>query len=79
MFYVFSAVFSGFYFWLKFNESLGLKAKSMVLKRHVAYIVFYTLVNLYIFWIFVYLIKNDFVIGLNNSRAAKTFKLIYYG
>ncbi len=77
--YVCSAVFSSFYFWFKFNEDLGLKAKSLVFKRHVAYILFYTLVNLYIFWIFVYLARNDFVIGLNDSITAKSFKIIYFG
>jgi hypothetical protein len=62
--YFFSAFFSVVYFWRKFdNTTLGADARSLVLKRHIAYISYYILVNTYVFWMFIYNLEFGFQIN----------------
>ena len=77
--YFFSAFFSVIYFWHKFdNTKLGADARSLVLKRHIAYISYYILVNVYVFWMFIYNLKFEFQINQQNTFASRTFKILYF-
>ena len=77
--YFLSAFFSVIYFWHKFdNTKLGADARSLVLKRHIAYISYYILVNVYVFWMFIYNLKFEFQINQQNTFVSRTFKILYF-
>ena len=58
--YVLSAFFSMIFVAIKFtNTNITPKIRSLILRRHLLYIIFYTSANIYVFWTFVYLYRNE--------------------
>jgi len=78
--YVLSAFFSAVFVIVKLtNTNITSKIRTLILRRHVMFIIFYTSVNIYVFWTFVYLLRYNNAINQNNTNTARFFKALYFG
>lgn len=77
--YVLSALFSAVFVILKLtNTNITSKIRTLILRRHVMFIIFYTSVNIYVFWTFVYLLRSNNAINQKNTNTARFFKALYF-
>ena len=77
--YVLSAFFSSVFVVVKLtNTNITPKIRTLILRRHVMFIIFYSSVNIYVFWTFVYLLRTQNAINQNNTFTARLFKALYF-
>lgn len=77
--YAIVALGSTIYFWRNFSAStFGVEARKLVLQRHVAYISFYLIMNIYVFLNSINVLTAHFEFQYQNNRITEVFKVIYF-
>lgn len=77
--YVSTALFSAFFVVVKLTHTnITPKIRTLIMRRHVMFIIFYVSVNIYVFWTFIYLLKYNNQINRKNTLTAKFFKALYF-
>lgn len=58
--YLITAFFSAVFIVVKLTHTnITPKIRTLIMRRHVMFIIFYVSVNIYVFWTFLYLLKYD--------------------
>jgi len=77
--YVSTAFFSAVFVVVKLTHTnITPKIRTLIMRRHFMFIVFYISVNIYVFWTFIYLLKYKNQINRKNTPAAQLFKALYF-
>lgn len=77
--YVSTALFSAVFVVVKLTHTnITPKIRTLIMRRHVIFIIFYVSVNIYVFWTFIYLLKYNNQINQKNTPTARFFKALYF-